>query len=64
MKDSFDRLFGEFSESEQERYFLSLLKPEMKTMVGKRSLNEILGSNYNFHDKTTKQILADIKNNL
>ena len=64
MKDSFDRLFSEFSESEQERYFLSLLKPEMKTIVGKRSLNEILGSSYNFHDKTTKQILADIKNNL
>ncbi len=59
-----DKMFYELSENEQESFFLSLLKPEMKTIVGKRSLNEILGSNYNFHDKTTKQILADIKNNL
>lgn len=59
-----DKMFYELSENEQESFFLSLLKPDMKTTVGKRSLDEILGSAYDLHNKTKDQIITDIKNNV
>ena len=58
-----DKLLGKLSESEQETFFLSLLKPDMKTTVGKRGLDEILGSTYDPYNKTKGQIITDIKNN-
>ncbi len=58
-----DKMFYELSENEQESFFLSLLKPDMKATIGKRSLNEVLGASYNLYDKTLNQIKADIKNN-
>lgn len=59
-----DKLFYELSENEQESFFLSLLKPDMKSTIGKRGLDEILGSSYSLYDKTLNQIKADIKNNV
>ena len=55
-----DKLLSELPESEQEIFFLGLLKPDMKTIVGKRGLDEILGSTYNPYNKTKDQIMTDI----
>lgn len=59
-----DKLLKDLSESEQEMFFLSLLKPDMKSTIGKRGLDEILGSSYNPYNKTKDQIITDIKNNV
>ena len=54
-------LFGD-SEKETEKFLLSLLNPSSPLfhIVGKRGLDEILGEDYDFYNKTFEQIEKDI----
>ena len=56
-------LFGELTEENKEKSFLSLLDPAnpLFPIVGKRGLDEILGDNYEYHGKTIAQIEQDIR---
>tara|TARA_R100001086_G_scaffold186833_1_gene104998 strand:+ start:489 stop:683 length:195 start_codon:yes stop_codon:yes gene_type:complete len=56
-------LFGELTEDNKERFFLSLLDPTnpLFPIVGKRGLDEILGDDYEYHAKTIAQIEQDIR---
>ena len=58
-------LFGELTEENKERFFLSLLDPTnpLFPIVGKRGLDEILGDSYEYHAKTIEQIENDIREN-
>ena len=59
-----NKTFGELSEKEQESFALDLLSPNdpLFYIVGKRGLDEILGSDYDVYDKTIIQIRKDIEN--
>ncbi len=54
--------FAKLSEQARERFALDLLNPEdpLFHIVGKRGLDEVLGFDYNFDNKTILEIRKDI----